>query len=195
MSGINEDGTLKKFATPQPTTRIAIAAAEGDLIRLQTECGDESDSEPSSKATNLLLAVDEWSNTALIWAADRGQTDALRWILDRLPLSEENSGLNARGYLGNTALGRAARGGHVACVRLLLGRADVDPNLCNDKQQYPLHFAAFKRHLPVVQAMLASGKCDAAVIDRKGRTPAEDTGVAAIRECLVAYRETGEVLA
>lgn len=193
MSGINDDGTLKKFATPTPSGPTAVAAAAGDVDTLQAQW-DAS----SSSANNMLLSSDACTNTALIWSADRGHTDALRWILDRIPQgngdSDTNGGVNARGYLGNTALGRAARGGHTPCVRLLLGRADVNPNLCNDKQQYPLHFAAFKRHLPVVQAMLESGKCDTRVVDRKGRTPAEDTSIAAIRECIVTYRETGKVL-
>merc|ERR1712110_1304710 len=96
-----------------------------------------------------------------------------------------------RGYLGNTATARAARGGHLSCVKLLLGNErenGVDPNICNEKKQYPLHFAAFKNHPEVVRVLLDSGLCDTLVQDRKGRTPAEDTSVGAIRDMILEYR-------
>jgi len=102
----------------------------------------------------------------------------------------ENCGVNARGHLGNTALGRAARGGHSECVKILLEREDIDANIANEKKQFPLHFGAFKKRPEVVKVMLESGKCDTFVEDRKGRTPAEDTSVEEIRNMILKYRET-----
>jgi hypothetical protein len=103
---------------------------------------------------------------------------------------EEPASVNTRGYIGNTALARAARGGHVDCVVALLAKSSqINPNIPNDKMQYPLHFAAFKRHPAVVQALLASPLTDTKVTDRKGRTPAEDTSDDTIRNMILAARQ------
>ena len=87
--------------------------------------------------------------------------------------------------MGNTALSRAARGGHLKCLEALLAVEDVDPNIPNDKKQYPLHIAAFKKNTSCVQALISSGKCDFAVQDRKGRIPAMDTSDEAIKSMLI----------
>mmetsp|Transcript_3986 Transcript_3986/g.7655 ORF Transcript_3986/g.7655 Transcript_3986/m.7655 type:complete len:131 (-) Transcript_3986:1709-2101(-) len=110
----------------------------------------------------------------------------------KLPQKQEHQTaiINTRGYLGNTPLARACRGGHLLCVELLLlKRNDVDPNICNDKMQYPLHFAAFKKYPEVVRVMLERGKCDTMVMDRKGRTPADDTSSEEIRQMILEYRK------
>lgn len=57
----------------------------------------------------------------------------------------------------------------------------------NDKSQFPLHMAAFKRQTAMVRALLEVG-ASTYVRDRKGRTPAEDTDVASIREGILAVR-------
>ena len=193
MSGINPDGTLIKFHTPKPSFPAAIAASTGDLVTLSL---------PDVKAA--LWTKDHCGNIPLIWAADRGQTEALKLILECMPEKRENSFngdfdyngdgskeslVNTRGFLGSTALSRAARGGHLECVRTLLDREDIDPDIPNEKKQYPLHFAAFKKHPEVVKAFLESGKCDPWVVDRKGRTPADDTSVARIRDMILTYSE------
>jgi len=184
MSGINPDGSLKKFPVPTPSTPASIAACEGDIPALST--------------ASSLWDQDEGSgNVPLIWAADRGQSEALKLILTsaseaaewRQEGSKDPCDVNHKGYLGNTALSRAARGGHEECVALLLAAKGIDPNICNDKMQYPLHFAAFKKHPKVVRAMLDSGLCDTMVKDRKGRTPAEDTSSEEIRSMILEHRK------
>ncbi len=177
MSGINPDGSLKKFPTPQPSTPVSIAASTGDLTSLS-----------SPQVTPNLWERDEHGNTPLIWAADKGQSDALQYILSESS-TEIACDINTRGYLGNTAIGRAARGGHLECVKLLLNqKGTINPNICNEKKQYPLHFAAFKKHPEVVKALLDSGLCDTTLKDRKGRTPAEDTSLVEIRDMILDYR-------
>ena len=57
----------------------------------------------------------------------------------------------------------------------------------NDRSQYPMHFAAFQRHAAVVRVMLDAGM-DTMVLDRKGRTPAEDTTDEAIRQMILDSR-------
>lgn len=180
MSGINADGTLIRFETPAPGTAAAAAASTGDLAALS-----------SSALKVSLWTKDDNGNIPLIWAADKGQAEALKIILDSLPGSSSSDRqhiINTRGYLGNTALSRAARGGHLECVKLLLDRDEIDPDIANEKEQYPLHFAAYKKFPNVVRVMLESGKCDTFVMDRKGRTPAEDTSVKEIREMILSHR-------
>ena len=175
-SAVNADGTLKKFATPVPSTPACIAACNGETSVL------------SSLSLKELLETDTSGNTPLIWSADRGQLSALELILSAVE-REEPSAVNAQGYIGNTAIARAARGGHVECVVALLSKSSqINPNIHNDKRQYPLHFAAFKRHPAVVKALLASHLCDSLVTDRKGRTPAEDTSDEAIRNMILESR-------
>lgn len=183
MSGINPDGSLKKFETPHPTTPASIAASTGDIPTLS-----------SGEVIPHLWGKDEFGNSPLIWAANNGQSEALRYILSSSNQNENcESNINTRGYLGNTAISRAARGGHLKCVLLLLDqKSTINPNICNEKQQYPLHFAAFKKHPEVVRALLDSGLCDTKVQDRKSRTPAEDTSSPSIRDMILEYRQSRE---
>jgi len=181
-SGVNADGTLKKYEPPSPRSRAAMAAFAGDSTTLS-----------SLPWQDLLAADEETGNTPLIWSADQGHTAALEVVLEAVERFSPPL-VNTRGYIGNTALARAARGGHVDCVVALLTKASlVDPNIANEKMQYPLHFAAFKKHPAVVRALLDSNKCDLLVVDRKGRTPDMDTSDEAIREMIAsAAREKKE---
>jgi hypothetical protein len=183
--GINADGTLKEGPAPKPrpTTPAAIAASTGDLSALS-----------SNEVKPFLWTKDEHGNLPLIWAADKGHADALQFILSS-EVPDSNVNINTSGYLGNTAIARAARGGHVSCVKLLLlsnfkghRHGIINPNICNEKEQYPLHFAAFKKHPDVVRVLLDSGLSDTTVKDRKGRTPAEDTSVEMIRDMILEHR-------
>ena len=67
-------------------------------------------------------------NTPLIEAADHGHADAVRCLLEHSPTVN----LNERGYLGATALSRAARRGHTEICDLLLS-AGADPDIPNCK--------------------------------------------------------------
>jgi len=87
--------------------------------------------------------------------------------------------VNARGFLGNTAISRASRQGHGEVLEFLLANG-ADPGIANDKLQFPLHFAAFKLKPEAVKVLLAHG-VSPLVLDRKGRTPAEDTSDETIR--------------
>ena len=159
--------SLIGFPTPAPSSELALAAAAGDVEALRTATAEE------------LQKTDESANTPLIWAADAGHAEAAAFLIDA------GADINTRGYLGNTALNRACRGGHLETVLALLA-AKANPDIPNGKMQYPLHFAAYKRHPKVVEAMLASGLCDLGVTDRKGRTAAEDTKDEKIRDMILA---------
>ena len=169
LLGITPSGALIKFPAPVCSSPAAAAAQSGDVAALR------------ALPAESLGAVDETANTPLIWAANGSSSEAVEFLV------QSGVDLNARGYLGATALARAARLGSVPVVQALLA-AGADPNTPNDKLQYPLHFAAFKQHPEVVRVMLESGACDTTVTDRKGRTPAEDTKDESIRDMIVASR-------
>eukprot|EP00282_Hemiselmis_andersenii_P014734 CAMPEP_0114153258 /NCGR_PEP_ID=MMETSP0043_2-20121206/24252_1 /TAXON_ID=464988 /ORGANISM="Hemiselmis andersenii, Strain CCMP644" /LENGTH=171 /DNA_ID=CAMNT_0001248267 /DNA_START=144 /DNA_END=655 /DNA_ORIENTATION=- len=164
---INPDNTLNKFPTPVPSAPLAVAASTGDLEALR------------AAAPGALNEADETGNTPIVWASDAGHAKAAELLV------KAGVDVNHRGFLGNTALARAARGGHVECVAALVAAPGIDPNICNDKKQYPLHFAAFKKKADCVRALLDSGKCDLTVQDRKGRTPDQDTSDEAIRDMIL----------
>ena len=172
--GIASSGALKKYPTPKPQTAAGLAAAQGNLELLR------------GMDAAALREADAHANTPLIWAADAGHGSVLEYLLQPGKAIDD---VNVRGFLGNTALSRACRQGHEDAVRALLSTHGIDPNVCNDKLQYPLHFAAFQRHTGVVRIMLDSGKCDTHVVDRKGRTPAEDTKDAGIRQMIIESRK------
>lgn len=79
------------------------------------------------------------------------------------------------------------RRGNADVVTLLLA-AGASPDVPNAKHQFPLHFAAYKQHPLCVAALLAGG-ASPLVLDRKGRTPSEDTSDRAIRDVLLAARQ------
>ena len=162
---LGTNSPLKKYDTPAPSSVTTSSAVEGNIDGMNPD---------------LLHVPDKSGNTPLIWAADIGHNDVVQHVLQDSTVS-----INHRGYLGSTALSRAARRGHVRILELLL-QAGADPNICNNKMQYPLHFAAFKEHMPAVEVLLACEKLNKCVLDRKGRIPADDTRDDAIRRVILA---------
>jgi len=71
----------------------------------------------------LPLTLDPTGNNPLVWAADKGQAQMAGFLL------EQGVDANHRGFMGNTALARAARGGHAECLRVLLGFPATNPNI------------------------------------------------------------------
>lgn len=147
---------------PEPRGPSHVAAAAGDTNALAVM------SAPELEAVCPLTG-----NTPLIWAADMGHIGAVTLLLDA------KVSLDVRGYLGATALCRAARRGHLPVLKALLAKG-ADADIPNMKLQYPLHFAAFKRKPDVVHELVRHG-ANVLVLDRKGRTPAEDTSDEDIR--------------
>lgn len=165
--------SLKYYGIPPgPSSRACLAAHSGAVTLLKTLPPEE-----------LLAPEDDASgNTPLIWAADQGKVEVVRYLLT-IP----NVDVNYRGYLGSTAMNRAARKGHAEIVRLLAKEGKADMEIPNLKMQYPLHFAAFKLNEDAVDALLECG-ASTLVLDRKGRTPADDTSDARIREKILSAR-------
>ena len=161
---------LTKYPKPTPESAAAVAAVSGDCNVLRALPETEID------------AVDAAGNSPLLWAADAGQNEAVALLLQR------GADPNARGFLGATALGRACRRGSADTVRALLESEALDClDVPNDKFQFPLHCAAFERDMECVRLMLDAG-ASTTVLDRKGRTPAEDTKDPVIRNAILEER-------
>mmetsp|Transcript_37985 Transcript_37985/g.68395 ORF Transcript_37985/g.68395 Transcript_37985/m.68395 type:complete len:420 (-) Transcript_37985:243-1502(-) len=163
---------LKKYGTPEPTSHITVAAKTNDMLVLKA-------SVPAS-----LHIPDDTGNTALIWACETGNIATVEFLLQSLGDEGNMNVLNVRGFLGSTALCRAARRGHVNVLKLLI-QAGADMDIPNDKMQYPLHFAAFKENEDCVNVLLESG-ANLNSLDRKGRVPAQDTKSERIRDIIMA---------
>mmetsp|Transcript_50487 Transcript_50487/g.109865 ORF Transcript_50487/g.109865 Transcript_50487/m.109865 type:complete len:191 (+) Transcript_50487:15-587(+) len=169
---------LKKFDPPVPGTPAAQAARAGDVAALKAVSPPEA-----------LNAKDDSGNPPLVWAADAGHKEAVEFLIGA------GVDVNAAGFIENTAVSRACRGGHAEVLRALLSAPGMaSMNVPNGKMQYPLHFAAFKKKLDCVKVMLEFG-ADTTVLDRKGRTPAEDTSCEVIRQTILDGRAAlGQVL-
>ena len=86
-----------RLQAPQATSELSHAAATGDL---------EAIIELSKKTSFGINSIDSSGNTALIWATEMGNDMVVKWIIQEYP---EKVDLDHRGYLGFTAVNRAAR--------------------------------------------------------------------------------------
>lgn len=169
-SPITDPALHSKRAPPKPDGEAAAAAAAGDAAAL------------GLMPAEALSCADASGQTPLIWAADVGSLPVVAALL------KAGVDIDARGFLGATAVSRAARRGHTEVLALLMEH-HADPEIPNEKLQYPLHFAAFKLNPEAVRVLLKHG-ANPLVLDRKGRTPAEDTSDEAIRsEIRAAQRQ------
>merc|ERR1712060_378744 len=177
----------------------------------------------TSKALNLILKddfeslgalnaeeedldlVDGIGNSPLIWACEAGaSTRCVEFLANHQAVD-----LGRQGFLGNTALQRAVRKGHVELTRVLLEAAMMREgevvnkdgisknsslgaiafgNIYNDKLQYPMHHASFHQQEKCLGVLLEFG-LDTQVQDRKGRTPLEDTKSEAVKAMILKARE------
>ena len=172
---------------PKPQSDLCVAVANGNVEAVRAIL------ENNNSLDELVEAEESNGNTALIWACETGNATIASLLLSTIAtrLSENcgenkdtqnqrmSSHVNHRGFLGATALNRAARRGHTHVLKLLLEDDNddewfVDKDLPNNKLQYPLHFAAFKKNPDALRYLLEKG-ANPWVLDRKGRTPVEDT--------------------
>ncbi|XP_078803735.1 serine/threonine-protein phosphatase 6 regulatory ankyrin repeat subunit C isoform X2 [Oryzias latipes] len=157
---------LVKAAGPQIVNKkdakgrspLHAAAHSGSVAGLQLllTCGAE------------VNAVDHFGRSALMVAADCGQTMAVEFLLHKA-----NPDLSLVDANNNTALHLACNKGHEMCALLILGEI-TDSSLINARNnslQMPLHIAARKGLATVVQVLLSRGAAVMA-LDEKGLTPA-----------------------
>jgi len=153
-------------------------------------CEAAGSSTPSVEIMSLLIGAgadvngsDCWNRTALFTASIAGKADLVAFLLSK------GAKVNAyETYQGDTLLGFAAQGGHVAVIdQLLRAGARLDwPNARSCTT--PLHVAARRGHLALVKSLLAAGS-DPKSTDSAGLTP---RGIAAreAQEGVVAYLTT-----
>jgi len=146
------------------------------LISIGSGSGGGSSTSYTHSCTKYLVLVQ--SNDAPRSPMRTGNLAAVNMLLNTAGVVDN---INVLGYLGNTAISRAARHGHVDILHALLSQGNANMEICNNEQQYPLHFAAFKHKLEAVQVLLHHGASPLVLDLRKGRTPAEDTDDEEIR--------------
>uniref|UniRef100_A0A8C5C669 Ankyrin repeat domain 52a n=1 Tax=Gadus morhua TaxID=8049 RepID=A0A8C5C669_GADMO len=143
---------------PTPRTPLHAAAFAEDVAGLQLVLRHGAQ----------VNGVDESGRSALMVAADKGQSGTVAILLHRakadLTLLDDN---------GNTALHLACSKAHEMCALLILGEIHSPAliNASNSALQMPLHLAARNGLATVVQALLSRGATVLAV-DEEGHTPA-----------------------
>uniref|UniRef100_A0A8C5BHE1 Serine/threonine-protein phosphatase 6 regulatory ankyrin repeat subunit C n=1 Tax=Gadus morhua TaxID=8049 RepID=A0A8C5BHE1_GADMO len=155
-----ESGGARMVNTRDPKGRSPLHAAayseKVDGLQLVLDQGAE------------VNAVDGSGRSALMVAADRGQSMAVEMLLQQakpdLTLLDVNN---------NTALHLACSKGHEMCALLILGEISDTSliNAANCALQMPLHIAARKGLATVVQVLLSRGAAVMAV-DAEGTPPA-----------------------
>ena len=119
--------------------------------------------------------------TALITAAERGDTDALRRLLDT------GAPVNARDARGRNAVLAATQGGHEAAARLLIERG-ADVNAQDEMHDSAFLLAGARGHSGIVRAALgATPPPDFKRVNRYG-------GTALIPACHYGHVDTVRVL-
>jgi len=129
----------------------ASALGEADLVESLVE------NDP-----RLLNARDYRGDTALHWAAKRGQKKVVDVLLAR--------GVHAdiKGHYGSSPLEYAAYWGHAAVAEVLLA-GGADPKARDDAGSTPLHSAAVQGHLEIVGLLMQTG-ADMRLVDGHGNT-------------------------
>ena len=176
---------------PPPTTEIELAALNGDLptikrLLLDSEAGQIRTAHPLDVGDGD--GDGDGMNSAIVWASEGGVVDCVKALVAGMVGADGRGGdlLDQKGYMGATAVSRAARRGHADILDVLLA-AGANPDIGNAKLQFPLHIAAFHNQTDAVNVLL-KWNADTYVLDRKGRTPAEDTKDASLRDAILSVR-------
>jgi uncharacterized Zn finger protein (UPF0148 family)/uncharacterized protein (DUF433 family) len=131
------------------------AAAGSSSETVETEAVETSDAAPEEKPIDQ-----QEMNTALVWAAGKGDMEAIGLLLER------GADVNARNPGGHTPLTAAATAGHTDAVKLLLNEG-ADPNSKKVYHRSALELAVEGGHSDVVKLLEACG----AILDELGAQP------------------------
>ena len=96
----------------------AKCAEIGDLLFAASQ-GDVQELRSSYHAGTNLYACDYDQRSALHLAAAEGHTDAVKMLVDKLPLNDRDTFLNLQDRWGGTPLDDATHGGHQDCIDIL----------------------------------------------------------------------------
>ena len=202
LGPIGTDVPPLKYATPQPQSQASKAAFHNDLSTLKQLVSPEQ-----------IIQKDDNHNTPLIWAVEAGHLHIVDFLLsidekimitttdnhnnndDDVSTDQSPSSMvEIAGYLGATAIHRAVRAPNLLEILQTLlqhlsthQRLSMSINQPNDKLQYPLHIAAFHCNVKAVELLLQYG-ANPLVLDRKGRTPDQDTSDTTIQQIILQSR-------
>ena len=129
--------------------------------------------------------TDKGGRTPLSYAAERGRRGMVILLLER---EEVNTDLTDKG--GQTPLSYATSFRHLRCfelaarleaarfmigygevVEILLGRAEVNPNMQDNRGRTPLSYAAERGYQEMVALLLEREEVNSDVADNDGKTP------------------------
>ena len=106
-------GSASRQTAETPEKRLIQAAKDDDVSTLE-EIGDSS---PNIISQLVNCTDSAGDSTPLMWAAERGSTRAVRWLINKgADVSKKT------GHLRYTALSYAMERGNVQCARMILGR-------------------------------------------------------------------------
>ena len=114
------------------------------------------------------------NNQDLLWAAENGNLEEVRKLLDPNQLQDLIADLNHRGLDNWTALHFAANEGHFDVVRELLKYPDIEKEPMSSINRAPTHLAAIRGHTNILRALLDSQTkplCDRNLKDFDENTP------------------------
>lgn len=143
---------------PKKMTGVHVAAYFGLLGAIKELHGKGAD----------LEADDSYGRSPLSWAAQRGNTKVVEWLLGKS--ADPNSKATAIFMDGCTPLWFAAQNGHDAVVRALVAKDGVDSDSKIVDGQTPLSRAARNGHEAVVKLLLDHG-AEINSNDNNGRKP------------------------
>ncbi len=169
---------FKALYNYQAQHRDELTFEEGDLLYVTdmknkdwytAKCGKKTGLIPSNYIEQNMDPIDN----PLHEASKRGNVDFLKESLANLV------SVNGLDKSGSTPLYWASHGGHVECVKILLGQPRVEVNSQNKIGDTALHAAAWKGHAEVVRMLLAKGartniknKADKVAQDLAAKDPA-----------------------
>ena len=157
LSGLALAVQATQAAAPQAVALVAAAHA-GDAAEIRRLIAAGAD----------VNAPDPYGNTALIWAASRGDANIVQALL-----AVEGIDVNVQEILyGETALIGAARNGYAEIVQALLAVEGIDLNAQNKFGWTALIWAANKGHTNIVQALLEAG-ADKTITNQQNQTAAD----------------------
>ena len=137
---------------------LAVASRLGHPIVAEflLHCGAEIETRVQS---------DDQTRTPLQWAVSSGQSSTVQFLL------ENGANIREKDGLGNDSLILASIAGCASVMRLLLERANVNPDSKDNHSRTPLSWAAGNGHEAVVRLLLERPDVNPNPTDDRSRTP------------------------
>ncbi len=164
-----ETETVKKLC--ETGAQVDRRGTDGRRTALQLACryGHLSTAEYLIKEAKADVDTrDDWNNTALHLAAERGRADVVRLLCDH------GADIDGKGKYGHTALSLACLNDHLSTAECLIARG-ASLNEQADLGSTPLHLSSWNGRLQMVQLLLEKG-ADASIKNKRGKTAREVAG-------------------